>query len=163
MQDPVVSKYLPSKEQLSGKLPERDFFFGILCTLKNQYMKDVIAFAHEKRFKVPEEDQKKSAILISDSWFAELQKHPYYSRKNSSLIVIGKPGTGVFLLKESAKLYKAQKNRSSFALAKRMASEDHKMDGASENRGAGEKRMKGPDGKPVSIPDGLMMMNKGGK
>ena len=32
--DPELAKYLPSKEQLSGKLPERDFFFGILCTLK---------------------------------------------------------------------------------------------------------------------------------
>ena len=45
LSDAVLSKYLPSKEQLSGKLPERDFFFGILCTLKNQYMKDVIADA----------------------------------------------------------------------------------------------------------------------
>ena len=56
MADATLSKYLPNKEQLSGKLPERDFFFGILCTLKNQYMKDVIAAAHEKRFKEPEED-----------------------------------------------------------------------------------------------------------
>jgi len=35
-------KYLPSKEQLSGKLPERTFFFGILCTLRRQYMSDII-------------------------------------------------------------------------------------------------------------------------
>lgn len=34
MKDPVLSKYLPSKEQVSNKLPERDFFFGVLCTLK---------------------------------------------------------------------------------------------------------------------------------
>lgn len=45
IQDPVLSKYLPSKEQLSGKLPERWFFFGILCTLKNGYMKEIIAEA----------------------------------------------------------------------------------------------------------------------
>jgi len=51
MQDQVLSKYLPTKEQLSGKLPERDFFFGILSTLKNQYMLDVIKDANEKRFK----------------------------------------------------------------------------------------------------------------
>ena len=56
MADANLSKYLPSREQLSGKLPERDFFFGILCTLRHQYMKDVITAAHEKRFKVPEED-----------------------------------------------------------------------------------------------------------
>ena len=34
IRDPVLSKYLSSKEQLSNKLPEREFFFGILCTLK---------------------------------------------------------------------------------------------------------------------------------
>ena len=34
MRDPALAKYLPSKEQLSNKLPERDFFFGVLCTLK---------------------------------------------------------------------------------------------------------------------------------
>jgi hypothetical protein len=40
--DQELAKYLPSKEQLSGKLPERDFFFGILCTLRRQYMLDII-------------------------------------------------------------------------------------------------------------------------
>ena len=28
MKDPVLTKYLPTKEQLSNKLPEREFFFG---------------------------------------------------------------------------------------------------------------------------------------
>ena len=35
IKDPVLQKYLPSPNQLSGKLPEREFFFGIMCTLKN--------------------------------------------------------------------------------------------------------------------------------
>jgi hypothetical protein len=34
MKEPVLSKYLPTKEQLSNKLPERDFFFGVVCTLR---------------------------------------------------------------------------------------------------------------------------------
>jgi len=34
MKDPVLSKYLPTKEQLSNKLPEREFFFGVMCTMK---------------------------------------------------------------------------------------------------------------------------------
>jgi len=34
MQDPVLSRYLPTKKQLSNKLPKRDFFFGVLCTLR---------------------------------------------------------------------------------------------------------------------------------
>jgi hypothetical protein len=52
LSDPVLMNYLPSKQQLSNKLPERKFFFGILCTLRKQYMTDVIKEAHEKRFKV---------------------------------------------------------------------------------------------------------------
>ena len=39
LKDELLAKYLPSKEQLSGRLPELEFFFGILCTLRNQYMK----------------------------------------------------------------------------------------------------------------------------
>ena len=33
MKDELLMKYLPTREQLSGRLPERDFFFGLLCTL----------------------------------------------------------------------------------------------------------------------------------
>jgi methylase of polypeptide subunit release factors len=57
MRDPALAKYLPSKEQLSNTLPEReDFFFGVLCTLKMQYMQDIIAGANSKRFKASEDD-----------------------------------------------------------------------------------------------------------
>ena len=59
MKDPVLTKYLPTKEQLSNKLPEREFFFGILCTLRKQYMMDIIHTASSKRFKVGEDDPKK--------------------------------------------------------------------------------------------------------
>ena len=59
MQDELLSKYLPSKEQLSGRLPERDFFFGILSTLRGQYMKDIIADSHKKRYTIADDDPKK--------------------------------------------------------------------------------------------------------
>ncbi len=42
MKDELLVKYLPRKEQLSGRLPERDFFFGLMCTLRNQYMMDIL-------------------------------------------------------------------------------------------------------------------------
>jgi hypothetical protein len=35
MADELLIKYLPTREQLGNCLPERDFFFGILCTLRN--------------------------------------------------------------------------------------------------------------------------------
>ena len=59
MKDELLGRYLPTKEQLSGRLPEREFFFGLLCTLRNQYMKDIIADAQKVRYTVPEDDPKK--------------------------------------------------------------------------------------------------------
>ena len=81
MKDPVLTKYLPTKEQLSNKLPEREFFFGILCTLRKQYMTDIIYDASGKRFKASDDDPKRLGIAITDGWFEELNKHPYHSSK----------------------------------------------------------------------------------
>ena len=72
----MLTKYLLTKEQLSNKLPEREFFFGILCTLRKQYMKAIIHAASSKRFKVGEDDPKKQVIVITDGWFELLNKHP---------------------------------------------------------------------------------------
>ena len=47
MADEVLNQYLPTKEQLDGRLPEREFFFSIVGTMRNQYLKDVIADAHK--------------------------------------------------------------------------------------------------------------------
>ncbi len=79
--DAEVAKYLPSKDQMSGRFPEREFFFGVLGTLKRHYLTEIIKDAHDKRFKIPEDNEKKDAILISDAWLEELTKHPYYSSK----------------------------------------------------------------------------------
>ncbi len=121
MADELLKKYLPTKEQLGNRLPERDFFFGIVSTLRNQYMKDVIADAHKRRYTIADDDPKKEGILISDAWLAELQKHPYHSSKIWMLTFIEKPGTGIFLMKERAKLYKPQTERKTHAISKRLS------------------------------------------
>ena len=59
MKDSVLTKYLPTKELLSNKLPKLEFFFGILCTLRKQYMKDIIHDSSKKRFKVSDDDPKR--------------------------------------------------------------------------------------------------------
>ena len=92
-------------------MPERGFFFGLLCTLRNQYMKDIIAEAQKARFTVQEGASAEKGIAISDAWMAELQKHPYHSSNYSLLMITEKPGTGIFLMKESSKLYRPQKER----------------------------------------------------
>jgi len=149
MQDPVLKKYLPEPDQLSGKMPERDFFFGIMCTLKNQYMKDIISAANDKRYKADKGDEKKDAIRLSDAWLEELMKHPYHSRKLIQFMSVGKPGTGVYLLRESAKVSKEIKDRKMFKLSKRLGAEEEKDDGNMAGPGAPDKRKKGNDVRPL--------------
>ena len=123
MADPVLQMYLPTKEQLSNKLPERDFFFGVMCTLKQQYMKDIVSDAQANRYKIAPDDPKKQGIIISNSWMKELMQHPYYSSKLYYLTPIEKPGTGIFLMKEHAKLYKVRTSTTKHSLSKRLSSE----------------------------------------
>ena len=42
-------------------------------------MIDVIKEAHSKRYKAPDDDEKKESIVITDTWMTELTKHPYFS------------------------------------------------------------------------------------
>ena len=123
-------------------MPERDFFFGILCTLKQQYMKDIITDANKKRFTADPSADKKEAIRLSDAWLEELMKHPYHSRKLFCIIPVGKPGTGVYLLRESAKVSKEIKNRRMVTLSKRLNAEEEKEDANMAGSSQPEKRKK---------------------
>ena len=141
MKDPVLTKYLPTKEQLSNKLPERKFFFGIVCTLRKQYMTDIIHDASSKRYNISEDDQKRQGIAITEGWLQELTKHPYHSSKQHITDLVEKPGTGIFLIKEHAKLYKAQKQRTVHTLSKRLQHEEVKDDELMrDDRGADKKK-----------------------
>ena len=83
-------------------------------------MKDIIADASQKRFKVSDDDPKKSGILISEDWMQELMKHLYHSITLWLLPLIGKPGAGIFLMKERAKLYNVHKGRMMHNLLKKL-------------------------------------------
>lgn len=50
LNDPDVGIYLPELEMNSNRLPERDFFFGILGTIKPHYLKQIIEDAHKQRY-----------------------------------------------------------------------------------------------------------------
>ena len=152
IKDPVLTKYLPTKEQLSNKLPEREFFFGILCTLRKQYMKDIIQDASKKRFKVSDDDPKRQGIAITDGWFQDLMKHPYNSSKQHVVNHVEKPGTGIFLMKEHAKLYKAQRHRTVHTLSKRLQQEEQKDDDLMGGGEGGLKKKKLADGTAMTIP-----------
>ena len=158
LKDPVLTKYLPTKEQLSNKLPEREFFFGVLCTLRKQYMTDIIQAASNKRFKVSDDDPKRQGIAITDGWFTELMKHPYHSSKQPALNLVEKPGTGIFLMKESAKLYKQQRKRTSHALSKRLQQEEVKDGELMQDDEEAEKKRKLADGSAMVVTNTSQQM-----
>ena len=75
----MLKDYLPELEQNSNRLPEREFFFGIVGTLNPEYLKKIIEDANKNRFAVNEHDPKKDFIVIDKNWYDELIKHPYFS------------------------------------------------------------------------------------
>ena len=68
-------------EKNSNKLPERDFFFAIIGTVKPDYLKKIIEDANKNQFGVNDQKVEKDYIMIDDSWLHELTKHPYFSSK----------------------------------------------------------------------------------
>ena len=69
-------------------------------------MKEILKGANDQRFKPSDEPEKKEGILITEDWLKELTAHPYHSSNFSLLTSVEKPGTGIFLMRERAKLYK---------------------------------------------------------
>jgi hypothetical protein len=94
-------------------------------------MKDIIAEAQKARYTVEEGASGDKWIAISDARMAELQKHPYHSSKNIRLTFIEKPGSGIFLMKESSKLNRPHKEREQRWFAKRI---DGQSDWSSDRR-----------------------------
>ena len=83
---------------------------------------------------------------------AELQKHPYHSSKWLLLILVEKPGTGIFLMKESSKLYRPHKERGHWKLAKRLGGPSAGSSDSNYANGAYNKRQNLGDGKLTVIP-----------
>jgi hypothetical protein len=67
------------------------------------------------------EEQKNETIMIKDTWLEELKKHPFLSSNYTLLTILEKPGTGIFLMKERAKIMKARKPRKSIDVSSRMS------------------------------------------
>ena len=66
-------------------MPERDFFFGILASLKTDYLKKIISDAHLARMKGEEDKETKEVIMIKQEWLDELNKYPHISSKTCFL------------------------------------------------------------------------------
>ena len=112
---------------------------------------DIIHDASSKRFKVSDDDPNFQGIAITEGWFQELTKHSYHSSKHHVINLVEKPGTGIFLMKEHAKLYKAQRQRTVHTLSKRLPHEEVKDDELMRDDRAADKKKKLGDGTAMTI------------
>ena len=81
LQDPEISPYLPSPEQSAKQLPERDFLFNIIRTIKQDYLKQIINEPNKNSNAIEDQKIKKDYIMRDDPRLDELTKPPYYSSK----------------------------------------------------------------------------------
>lgn len=81
IKDNTVRSYLPELEEGPTRYPERDFFFGILGTVKPDYLNKIIRDSNNERFGKEGAKNEKSLIAVGDQWLEELTKYPYFSSK----------------------------------------------------------------------------------
>ena len=66
LKDNALRSYLPEEEEDSNRQPERDFFFGIVGTVKPDYLTKIIADANNERYGREGPKNEKTLITIGD-------------------------------------------------------------------------------------------------
>ena len=63
---------------------QRDFFFGVLNSLRPEYLKKIIEDANKVRYVADVNAPEKDFIMIDEDWYKELIKFPYFSSNTYS-------------------------------------------------------------------------------
>ena len=66
-----------------GTVPDKEYFFNILNTIRPEYLKRVLTHANNKRNLVQEEENQANAMEISDEWWERLNQEAFTSSKYS--------------------------------------------------------------------------------
>ena len=78
--DAAFMQYLPDPTK-DGRLPEREYFWNVLHTLRAPYVQRLIQHANEQRMTAQEAGEGADAIEISEEWWDKLTALPFVSRK----------------------------------------------------------------------------------
>ncbi len=68
-------------EYPKDRYPDRQYFFTVLNTVYPEFVSDAIAHANAERFSAQGERGQTERVLISEEWWDNLNKLPYFSRK----------------------------------------------------------------------------------
>ena len=65
--DEEIMRYFPSKLP-KGRIPDREYLFNILNTLRPDYVSKIIKHAHEQRNSTSDKEKEAEYIRVSESW-----------------------------------------------------------------------------------------------
>ena len=81
LKDPELRSYMPEIPAHQRKLPERNWFYGVMAALRGKFLEEAVSAANEKRYQRQGQAQQQELIAIKDEWLHELSKHSYFSCK----------------------------------------------------------------------------------
>ena len=88
--DPTLIAYLPDEEMDLGRWPDRRFFWGVLSTLRSDWVEKYASEAATQRDKIGLGDPgpSKKAIQPSDGWRKKLLEHNFASRSKGKCALL---------------------------------------------------------------------------
>jgi hypothetical protein len=85
MSDPILKKYFPDK-YAKGKVPDRHYFWGVICAVKPGYFKALVNNALEQRSKIHAEEEKAEKVIqIKNDILVKMLDAPYWLSKHTSV------------------------------------------------------------------------------
>ena len=73
-------KYFPAIFP-KGRLPDRTYFFNIMITLMEDYVKQIIKHANLQRSSLASQAMATQTIELTDEWYEKLSAIPFVSSK----------------------------------------------------------------------------------
>ena len=75
--------YMPSKLP-KGRVPDREYMFNILNTIREDYLNTICNFANKERNDAEGKKMEKEVIEITEGWLEKLKAVPFISSKSLS-------------------------------------------------------------------------------
>jgi hypothetical protein len=79
--DVMVQLYIPDRAKMTTKPPEKNFFFGLIATLKKEEIEVLITKYFNQKYSTELEEAKIMKIILKEELYNELIYHQFYSRK----------------------------------------------------------------------------------
>jgi hypothetical protein len=93
--DAIFMQYMPDPTP-DGRMPEREYFWNVLNTLRTEYVRQLIEHANAQRMTLQQDGDGGDAIEISDEWWRKLNALPFVSQnKGKTLHLLKKQSKAV--------------------------------------------------------------------